>query len=58
LSCFKLNERDNRRDQDRQNVNVAAAFSQFKDCNFFQIKLTIGIMYTNLTRTKDILRLI
>jgi hypothetical protein len=41
-----------------KNVNNPAAFCHRGALNFFVIKLTIGIMYTNLTAVKFILRLI
>jgi hypothetical protein len=44
--------------RNRQNVNVSVAFCDSCALDFFDIKLTIGIMYTNLIGTKDVLRLI
>jgi hypothetical protein len=47
-----------RRNPESKNVNNPAAFCNRSALNFFVIKLTIGIMYTNLTAIKFILRLI
>jgi hypothetical protein len=40
-----------------KNVNIPAAFRNPKAANFSDIKLTIGIMYTNLAIVNDALRL-